>query len=660
MRPLAMPDDERARVRGWLRHAAPRFGGRTGRSAIIAIAALLLAIAASGLATLVAALAVYRHINDAWPDTLLDVYDDATQYEPEAYLIAVGVGCAALALATGLALVVWLRLGCLAALRRRHACPQCGHDLSGQPVLEQHAVRCSECGHAAVAIAAWGELGPISPAGGATFQPNTGLAPRLWTRRRLILAGRVVAVLIALALIVPAGRWVYIDIDARTQASQARAARLPAEEITRRINEGRVRPPGGAIRAETVGPELSEQIKSITNTFNDARGIGKAPPPKREFPIDVSEYTSGRMPRDESEEPRRALARELLLEIRAAGVVDRLYALPKMDLWHDRVFVPADSDDQAQNFLELGIWRNLARLGLADLRENIESGDSAGIDRAMRAIEAIAEHVDHHPALIGGLVAESVRRGVVSEYLAVVIGGAAETWFTRIEGSLQRLPVIPLRERFEHERLFIMDHLAAHYSDPGRVKRGHSDPAFTETGMGSYLLADAVPFGTFEQARDASNRQIDLAIQACDLQPFQRQAVWAAAETLPRYTLADSLGAFRMAIAVRDRQLLQRQALVLLIALDRFRLKHGRVMSVEEFRSAFADDPRAKDPFTGRSFGYRLRGADDPPGFPEYLLWSAGRDGVDQGGVFKPHAPLDGLTNSRDPIDVPLNIPTQW
>lgn len=343
----------------------------------------------------------------------------------------------------------------------------------------------------------------------------------------------------------------------------------------------------------------------------------------------------------------------LLERIEASGALERLDAMSAAPR-AVRESIGLDGPGIVFTLLpELSPARSLAKMCAARMRVALERGDSEQFLRSAEHGLALGRVMAHDPFYISRLVGLAVSNLAFSEIgHALVERELDEPTCLRLLALLDRHVLPPMSLALEAERLCQLDAIQRLYSDDGKgdgillmsksVEMGNMLGGGPPVGGGHPVMNVA---GLFLPGRAETTRLLDeyfdAAIEQSVLTGPQQQAHPVDLETfvdnLPRGhfflkmllpALSRGGGADRKARAVRE-------ALRLTLAIEAFEARHGRPPeALADLAPEFLPSIPI-DPVSGQAFVLARREATaaDPR---EWLLYSIGADGQDNGGAETP------------------------
>lgn len=624
-------------VREWFSRSAR--GGRTARRLWLFAITLCSLTTCAALAAAASAV-VFRRLWDTWPENVGDVLEDLEGLGPEFDQYLVGWIVALLvAVPTPLILrLVQRRWAIKQALQRRDLCVGCGHELTGLPVDESSELTCPECGRHSPAVEAWGEVVQAASGPGRVFRPATGLVRVFWTRRRVVLVGRVAAALVALAALGYGGWWSVREVRIRMQASIARSERVKLEplvaELQKEIGD---RPDGQPLMSDLIAAIVAEE-RRLTAQFIDSRKATAAKP-EHFFP-DPSYVRHFTRQLDAREQESAAASVELMAYLHANGLYEQLDKLATASNWQEVKLQRIDDPPEGDEAGTLGNGRRIARLCLARMHLAIQDDNLEEFAKALRGAVAVANAWAVGPTLIHWIVAVTQQNAIATTLSTFLRSHPAEPWLEVVStetGVLKMLDLVPLCRR---EHTLMLDTLAWYFSDPSRVRAGLNSPALDEKlsihhwfrNVSGPDEPDAPSFrlGSYAENRRGVAALFAYAEHRLRFEPWQRPkgasdlppssdlaivAAWGAWPEQQEYTL--------------DRATLRLRSFRTMLALERHRAATGEYPESLSMVSPPIVPGVAIDPYSGKPLGYRrIDAASDPTG-RGYLLWTVGLDGID-------------------------------
>lgn len=325
------------------------------------------------------------------------------------------------------------------------------------------------------------------------------------------------------------------------------------------------------------------------------------------------------------------LARRSLVAYHEGGVFDSLREIAARRRAVRPITIGAQGQPMRASIAlpELGKAREFARINAARMHLALEAGDLGEYVDALETNFAIARICAHQPFMIDALVANAIESLTLNRVRMSLGSFPSRDWLDAIEGALDRQRVtLPVSHYLGGERLWSLDAVAWTFSDPSNVRFGANSAAF------GAFMAGAPPtstlwVGTYSGNRDAFNRYFDETMRRADQPPHARDP---AAEQ-PKGLLTEAfLSTMQAALQSFDRIRIDRDGLRVLIALERYRLRHGDYPDSLAQLLPDCIDRLPSDPWSGLPFGYvRVDPARDHLG-RSFLLYSVGADGTDDAG----------------------------
>lgn len=620
-------------VRAWVAHAAR--GGRTRRRvwwALTSIAALLL------LAVQVAASSAIEHLLlwDEWPQDFGSVLEDVLD---SGYLGAYAIGWVIAAAATVVELVIlrllWLRQGAKRVLARRERCFECGQGLSGVPIMGADAVRCPECGAFIPAVAAWGEVIRTAP-DRATFSPAENLVRVFWTRRRLVLAGKVCAALVLLGALAYGAWWGVREVGIRRQAAIARKERPNLDELNERILTRKPALQPDQVYVGDAVRNVLARYDTLVQQFKDKELASIAGAQSMHIDAD---WACREPHGDESQEERLRdyYSTKLMDYLQTTGLYKDVDDLTQTAKWLDKLVVPVDEPQGPTS--ELSDLRRVARISTARMRIARVASDADEFRRAGLSICAIIETAATGPHTIDWLVADSHEKSLLRELRAVLLSSPSPEMLQAVDQIAANLPPVDPIAAFENAHVILLDSVCWFFSEPSRVRKGARSEELRDT-MGVGMIEsndDDEPvtrrLGTYTESREEIDVLFRQFLACARVEPSaRRQQGLPLSEESELLIPHANAWLFPRWLQQVDQQVLHRRAVRTMISLERYRITHGHYPDRLDELPREALGQNVLDPFSGRPFGYRLTDPQSDRIGRGYILWSVGADGEDNGG----------------------------
>ncbi|MFN7020615.1 MAG: hypothetical protein ACK4WH_04705 [Phycisphaerales bacterium] len=217
-----------------------------------------------------------------------------------------------------------------------------------------------------------------------SFRPAVGLCPAFWTRRRVVLAGRIVGATIGLAAL-GYGSWQGIrELGIRRDVAAARADRLASDQL----NAGFVPtlPPRDESRtlAEDLIAEIRERIRLESDKFRlellEQKGFDPAMVPDPSY--------IGFGPTAEEDARVRELSVQLMGRLSGSGVHDLADRLADADPRTQRR-IPTGDQEPGSSGPGLGAYRMVIRFNIARMKLAHDAGDLSEFERALASAATV-------------------------------------------------------------------------------------------------------------------------------------------------------------------------------------------------------------------------------------------------------------------------------
>ena len=420
-------------------------------------------------------------------------------------------------------------------------------------------------------------------------------------------------------------------------------------------------------RGAQAAIQAAEQAAGVENADG-----GRLPWELRDLPTDAVHSAGSGDPEEFA--ALQARGREWLESFAAAGLFEQTARLPAAQT-AVRPLTAGPLLDVRLPYL--GEARGLARIQAARMHMAAERGDWADYTAAVEELLAMARIIASQTTLIDYLVGTAIESLALAEVRKDLAAGLIDdpAAIDRLLAAIDRQQLPTSAHALEAERMFTLDVIQRVYTDNGKGDgrliltevAGHPvlGPSLSSPGIAKYGISNAAGFVFPSRARTVAdlNRLFDPLIADAGTPAYLRTSEFSAdhfVESFPRLQLvlrafAPALGGFRQTaddartIAAGTR---------LLLRLERHRLRTGAAPA--SLADLAAADPAADliDPMTGEPFLY-ARLTDDPHGRP-YLLYAAGADGRDDGGIEAEKGPAEqAFRRGRPGTDYVLNPPPQ-
>ena len=329
-----------------------------------------------------------------------------------------------------------------------------------------------------------------------------------------------------------------------------------------------------------------------------------------------------------------------------AGAVD--LAWKAIDLPY-KGFEPKSDDGSLIGVLlpQLGRMREVTKVAVArgHLMENADNPDAAR-EEYMKALR-LGNSAGQGGTLIENLVGQAIQR-TASEALLDSLDKYPKTDYLALASKLEESyqPARPLEDALQFERAMAMDMMQTGFefdADAGAYRVSESglsrfQEALSIAGDSSAGRPEGLALGLmlggigFERLVDDSNSMYDRMTEAARKPFAEGQADYASLEREMEQTRLRNpiLGAVAPALSRAHQNsttsAAQRNATLLVANLRAYQQQNG---SLPPSLDVFGDKPWTRDPLTGQPFRYE-------PGSVDFMLYSVGIDGADQGGTHDP------------------------
>lgn len=292
----------------------------------------------------------------------------------------------------------------------------------------------------------------------------------------------------------------------------------------------------------------------------------------------------------------------------------------------------------------LSPMRGLSRLAVAESRRQIANGDPHAAVGTLTDTLAAGANTGNGPTLIENLVGVAMQALASQELMDVMAKHGGELDYTQVASAVESSyrPVRSMEESIQFERAMFMDSIQRIFTaDPetGRIEPdvqkirefqslagGDMDPV--DNVMQTMGLATIDYDATLNEANALYDRMAAAARQPYREGHEQFSAIEREIAQSGNAMVKMLAPAFSRAHMVKTRAEAQRRASMLLANIKAYEQQTG---APPESLEAFAGREFVQDPFTGQPYIYR-RTADG------FMLYSAGGNGVDDGGIDDPKA----------------------
>ncbi len=572
------------------------------------------------------------------------------RWERDHPFVLLGVLPAVILLATTPAILLrdrLLRRHVMRIITLRGRCLMCKYSLLGLPVGANLLVVCPECGATTPVDPALGEL-MSAEAGQARFQPRPEQFPEyraFFTPERVRTITRWSLRVFVTVCILTGGALVYHELRIRADARQAAADRAGPDGIEAFVATLAKQAEGEKVNGWAVMMEAFAEADDIQATV---RGRVAASDPDADADVSLIFAAERDAPQHLKERFNRnqALGLEVLEQARASGLFDRLDRVA--DVRH--AVRPLDHDRARPAFLmtipDHRYIRHLARLNAARLHTACAAGDAEAAGKAMATGLAMARMLGQQPLHMDKLTAQGIEALCFSIARKRIMQQPGEAMLAALLKAVESQAAgDDRRDWLAGERTFSLDTIRWLYADPSNVRWGW----FSLQRPLARLLGGRPPFGRvpYYGTTLAQLDTMDAAGLAALAGPRQNLSS-GSGETPARGNLLLDYLHFSRPARIRDmldNQAFDRRALLVLIAVERFRaLHHDPPPSLQALVPEFMPSVPI-DPFCGLPLGYMLI----DPATDQYgrcfLIFGAGHDGVQD----LPSAPVRASAIARWP-----------
>lgn len=521
---------------------------------------------------------------------------------------------------------VLLRLRVRSLLKRCGACPLCRYSLLGIRVGSDLIVTCPECGHTIKVEPALGELA-TDESGAAVYKPEivrddeTSIARR--KRRRIRIMRWSGSIVCAILVLVGGGVGCYVWF-VNQQAVAARAAREPASKM-REIQAAALGARAGDDE-EAMWREFVRIIGGPQNVVNQQSRVPGVGPlmysqnwdtgPLRKLSTLPADSPIRRMPDGQRETQRRAL-RAVLDQCLAEGVFVRLESLKDFrGAMRPLPDTSKDSPAGAYDPMEAGAAYMLANVQTARMIDAVSAGDLEEYLKSVDETLQVADIFDRQLALADRSAASALRGLLLRGILQDVQEYPDTTWHAAVMKMLaarESRPAISASLRVHQYQS--RDHVNWFFSDPNRVRESALGLSqFMDNPSLSGLKAPRMTVGTRRENLEVLDAVTEFWIEQAG-KPYQERS------TLPPsdrgLTLVGmSTQWLSQLINFHETAGFQYRAVMVTIAVERFRRERGRLPSTSEMSTLDIPAEYLIDPTNGKPFGLRQTPLGSPHPLP--------------------------------------------
>jgi len=491
--------------------------------------------------------------------------------------------------------------------------------------------------------------------------------PDATTKSRLRSPIFIITLVVFVVFIAWVGSWVYWAATVKPNPSIDYASQL--EQLSREAQ----------VEGENGWPDIVRAIE-IYNELDEAFPPDeRAAPFKGGFffePLFDPDYKFGKSLHFDAEEVSLAQARK---ELYAA-----LSWLSEQGAWaalasagsKPNIVKPINTNGQmlvAVDFSEIATLRALARTRATTMRLAFEAGDFQEAGSALADILTLARAAENMPIVIGSLVGDAIRALAYSYILDELQRGALNA------PMLKRLflvwsanpPPTDMVMQLEGERRNFLDIMQWCYSDDGngdgyRIGNDSNFTSVNPSGDANVSIIDILLNAPFKPSRAA------MAQKATEV--FDEYVTIAGSQAIERWDQLDAVAndvesmeqsydlifllmpALQRSLIVHDLARMKHDALRIMMAIEFYREVNHRVPATLDqiVPGLLMDVPT--DVTNGQPFGYRVIENDEHG--RDYLLYSFGRDGVDNDGACTdPNAASSAYDWETTGFDFIINTP---
>lgn len=522
-------------------------------------------------------------------------------------------------------------------LRTRGVCPTCRYSLVGLPLSPRNSVLCPECGIEVEVDASLGELSREGTGrvlvGGIAREAN-----QFWTpARRKGLRRAALAAAILLGVLAPSAG-IY-ELLARGRAARAAAAAVASGDKLNALTTAA--PPADGDRNAWVW--LGRAVE-LTNTIDERERSspswsGRAPSFDALFRPNPRAAAGGADEFATAESEAQVVARERLAMCSREGLAEihrGLAGLEEINLPVVRDFPGAPGGFGLAPGGLFEALREQAWLANAQLCEAARRNDPGAFLDALRACLALARmsesvHLYNHAVLgveIESLTYAHLRWWISSSYARPDLLPEIARILARGQRPVD-IPALYDAWRLEHE--FFLGRV---FSVGSIARWGAFSPLYAKLARtpGSAFYTPGASLGSFEHNMKAVEDLFRAALPDAQKEPSARTGFSPAASFDGLALVSPLRTRLTTALDPFDRLLFERRGIVQLIAIERFRLEHGR--APETLNEILGPDLPSlpRDPWAVQPFRYRALDPLKDSNGRCYVLYSVGRDQRDDGG----------------------------
>jgi hypothetical protein len=282
---------------------------------------------------------------------------------------------------------------------------------------------------------------------------------------------------------------------------------------------------------------------------------------------------------------------------------------------------------------ELGHARNFARINAARMKLAADAHNLKEFTEATETNFALARICRMQPFLIDSLVGSAIEALNYSRLREVLASHPDSAWLDAIDAAIQRQGYsLARKDYFEGERLSVLDMTGWMFMDPSKVRKGQFSPSMMN------MFGGSAPgrLGTYAANRDEFNERFDALSKYVAMERWERVAPRPDPRAPSSLVMVNVLmPAMDKAVHALDMLELDRRSYAVMAALERYRLAQGEYPPALTALTPDLLKQLPLDPWSGKPFGYLRLDKPDEQG-REYVLYSVGADGEDNGGKAAP------------------------